>query len=105
MAAPDVLGYGWSAGVNDHVVGPIIVGSAVVAAWLVLRPLQWVGLVVGAWLLVAPWIFVGYYGTVAMGNGSVVGFLLAALALLGGQRGSGFGGGWRNFLAKKDDAG
>jgi SPW repeat len=105
MAAPDVLGYGWSAGVNDHVVGPIIVGSAVVAAWPVLRPLWWVGLVVGAWLLVAPWIFVGYYGTVAMGNGSVVGFLLAALALLGGEEGSRFGGGWRSLLGRKGVAG
>jgi len=77
MAAPDVLGYGGTAGVNDHVVGPIVVGSAVAAAWPVMRPLRWVGLVVGAWLLVPPWIF-GYYGTVAMENGSVVSFLLAA---------------------------
>jgi hypothetical protein len=104
MAAPDVLGYGGTAGVGDHVVGPIVVGSAVVAAWPVMRPLRWVGLVAGAWLLVAPWIF-GDYGTVAMENGSVVGFLLAALALLGGERESRFGGGWRRLLGRKGDAG
>jgi hypothetical protein len=69
-----------------------------------MRPLRWVWLVVGAWLLVPPWIF-GYYGTVAMGNGSVVGFLLAALAPLGSEEGSRFGGGWRSLLARKDDAG
>ena len=96
MAAPDVLGYGGTAGVGDHVVGPIVVGSSVVAAWPVLRSLRWVGLPAGAWLLVAPWIF-GYYGTVAMKNGSVVGFLLVALALLGGEKGIRFGGGWRSL--------
>jgi hypothetical protein len=53
MAAPDVLGYGGIAGLDDHVVGPIVVGSAVVAAWPVMSPLRWVGLVVGVWLLVA----------------------------------------------------
>jgi hypothetical protein len=53
MAAPDVLGYGGIAGLGDHVVGPIVVGSAVVAAWPVMSPLRWVGLVVGVWLLVA----------------------------------------------------
>jgi hypothetical protein len=84
-------------------VGSIIVGSAVVVAWPVMRPLRWVGLVVRVWLLVASWIF--YYGTVAMENGSVVGFLLATLALLSGEEGSRFGGGWRSLLARKDDAG
>jgi hypothetical protein len=59
---------------------------------------------VGAWLLVAPWLF-GYYGTVAMENASVVGFLLAALALLDGEQGSRFGGGWGSLLGRKDDAG
>ncbi len=104
MAAPDVLSHGGSAGLNDHVVGPIVVGSAVVAAWPVMRPLRWVGLVVGAWLLVAPWIF-GDYGTAAMENASVVGFLLSALALLGGERESRFGGGWRRLLGSKDEPG
>ncbi len=104
MAAPDILGYGGTASLNDHVVGPILVGSSVVAAWPVMRPLRWVGLVAGAWLLVAPWIF-DYSGTVAMKSASVVGFLLAALALLGGEEGNTFGGGWRSLLVRKSDAG
>ena len=104
MASPDVLSYGGTAAFNDHVVGPIVVGSAVVAAWPVMRPMRWVGLVAGAWLLVTPWIF-GYYETAALENSSVVGFLLAALALLDGEEGSRFGGGWRSLLARKDGAG
>ncbi len=103
MAAPGAFGYGGTAGISDHVVGPIVVGSSVVAAWPVLRSLRWVGLPAGAWLLVAPWIL-GYYGTVAMENGSVVGLILVALALLGGEEGNRFGGGWRSLLVRKGAA-
>jgi SPW repeat len=103
MAAADVLDYGGIAGVSDHVVGPIVVGASVVAAWPVMRPLRWVGLVAGVWLLVAPWIL-GYHAMVAMENTSVVGFLLAAIALLGGEEGSRFGGGWGSLLRRKSGA-
>ncbi|MEW6638749.1 MAG: dTDP-glucose 4,6-dehydratase, partial [Actinomycetota bacterium] len=47
MAAPHVLGYGNLAATVAHVAGPVILGSSVVAAWPVLRPLRWVSLAAG----------------------------------------------------------
>ncbi len=98
MAAPGVLGYGGPAGVGDHVVGPIVVASAIVAAWPVMRPLRWVGLVAGVWLLAAP--FVLGYAAAPRINDLVAGILLALLSFMGGRTEKSFGGGWSSLLER-----
>jgi hypothetical protein len=95
MAAPQVLGYdGTAVAVAHHVLGPVAVGSGLLAAWPVLRGLRWLGLLSGVLVLAAILLPGG-----ATYNGLVVGLLIVALSLLpGGETGGRFGGGWRSLL-------
>ena len=62
MVSPAVLGYSGPAAIDAWAVGPIVVGSSLVGAWQVMRPLRWVESLAGAWLLVVPWILFKWYG-------------------------------------------
>jgi hypothetical protein len=100
MVAPAVLAYAdLAARTNDRIVGPIVAGSAFVAIWQLMRPLRWIGIIVGVWLLAAPWIL--GYGTAPTINSTIVGLLLAVLALLGAKTGKRFGGGWTSLLGSE----
>ena len=96
MAAPGTLGYSGAAATSDHVVGPIVFGLSLAAAWPLMRPLRWADLAAGVWLLIAPWIL--GYQPVSVANSSVVGIVLVALTFLGGVRRKRFGGGWPSVL-------
>lgn len=102
MAAPGVLGYGPPLSINDHLVGPLIVASATVAVWAVLRPLRRVNLVLGLWLLVAPWALSA--GWPAVLNTPAVGAIVAGLSLVRGRVTTPFAGGW-SVLWREDPYG
>ena len=100
MVAPAVLAYADPAArTNDRLVGPIVFGFAFVAAWQLMRPLRWIGLIAGLWLLAAPWIL--GYGTAPTIDSTIVGLLLAVLAFLGAKTGRRFGGGWASLLRRE----
>ncbi|BBL80058.1 hypothetical protein RxyAA322_19120 [Rubrobacter xylanophilus] len=98
MAAPGVLDHGGAAAVSAHVVGPVVLGSSVVAAWPALRPLRWVTLPAGLWLLAAPPLL-GYDAVLPAANDMFAGAALAALAFAGGGEREKIGGGWRAVLS------
>jgi SPW repeat len=93
MAAPSALGYGAPAASADGVVGPVVVGSGLLAAWPVLRGLRWIEAGAGTWLLLEPWVLGA--PTIATVNAVIVGTLLIGLAPVGGEVERRFGGGWR----------
>jgi hypothetical protein len=99
VVSPAVLGYSGAAEANVRAVGPIVIGSSLVAAWQLMRPLRWVEGAAGAWLLVVPWILVKWYGTTATLNSLAVGLALVGLAFLGGKTTKNFGGGWVSVLS------
>jgi hypothetical protein len=98
MAAPATLHYAGAAATSDRIAGPLVVGTALPAAWPVLRGLRWMELVAGAWLLVAPWLLASpadaTIGSVA------VGLVLVALAFAGGETEQRFDGGWRAAVGR-----
>jgi SPW repeat len=100
MVAPAALAYADPAArTSDRIVGPVVVGSAFVALWQLMRPLRWIGLTAGVWLLAAPWIL--GYGIVPTINSIIVGLLLAVLAFLGARTGRRFGGGWASLVKRE----
>lgn len=98
MAAPDLLGYGGPARVNDLVVGPIAASFACVALWEVARSLRWVNVLLGAWLALSPLIL--GVGARAAGNEILSGLLLAAASLVGGRARRSYAGGWSALLVR-----
>lgn len=98
LAAPAVLGYSGAAAFNERAMGPIVVGSSLIAAWQIMRSLRWLELVVGSWLLVSPWILVRWYEALPTANSLGVGLALVVLAFLGGKTTKNFGGGWSVLL-------
>ena len=98
IVSPAVLGYSGAAAVNARAVGPVIVGSSLIAVWQLMRPLRWVELAVGPWLVAAPWVLYKWYGVVEGVNTIGVGLALMVLAFLGGKTTKSFGGGWRVLL-------
>jgi hypothetical protein len=97
MAAPDIVGYGGPARLNDRVVGPLAASFAFIAVWQVTRPLRWLNLALGAWLLLAPWAL-GYELAPRL-NSLVVGLVLVVLAAVSGKVQQRFGGGWASLLS------
>lgn len=96
MVAPSVLHYDGHASINDHIVGPLIAATAIIAFWEITRPLRWLGIVFGLWLLLAPGFL--RFPSRALVNSAVVGAVLVILAFLGGRVGGKFGGGWRELV-------
>lgn len=96
MVAPDVLGYEGATRINDRVVGPLVVATAIMAATEVTRPLRWLGVPLGAWLLAAPWVL-GYADALARADSIVAGVLVIVLSLIRGTVHGRFGGGWSSL--------
>lgn len=101
MAAPAVLNYGSDhpAGINDRIIGPLVVTFAVVAMSEVLFPLRRANYALGAWLLIAPWVL-GYLGgpVSAIVNSLVVGVLIIVFARIPGKQSHAYAGGWSSLL-------
>ncbi|HEU4586171.1 MAG TPA: hypothetical protein VFR95_10495 [Gemmatimonadaceae bacterium] len=57
MLAPSLLHYGGRASLNDHIVGPLVAATAIIAIWEATRPLRWLGILFGLWLLFVPGLF------------------------------------------------
>ncbi len=82
---------------SDHLVGALVLTTAVIAWAEVARPLRFLNIGFGLWLIVAPWILAG--STVA---GSVIGVLsgiaLVALSLPRGKRSAEHYGSWDRYI-------
>ncbi|KKL07172.1 hypothetical protein LCGC14_2588670, partial [marine sediment metagenome] len=82
---------------SDHLVGALVLTTAVIAFAEVARPLRFLNVLFGLWLVVAPWFLDG--GTVA---GSLVGILaglaLIALSLPRGRRSAEHYGSWDRYV-------
>lgn len=94
MAAPAILGYAdvTAASAVHRVVGPTAAGFALVAIWGHMRPLRWVNVPLGLVLVAAPLVVT--YPLVGAANSVAAGLLLVGLALVRGEVGERFGGGW-----------
>jgi hypothetical protein len=84
MASPGVLGTEGAAADSDHLVGALVLVTAVVATAEVVRAGRYLNVVAGAWLVVAHWILPGA-DTVAQVTTSLAGIALIALSLPRGQ--------------------
>ncbi|MFC6643859.1 SPW repeat domain-containing protein [Sulfitobacter profundi] len=82
---------------SDHLVGALVLTTAVIAWAEVARPLRFLNIGFGLWLIVAPWVLSG--GTVA---GSMIGVLsgiaLVALSLPRGKRSAEHYGSWDRYI-------
>lgn len=95
MASPSVLGYaGWARTIST-IVGALSASFACIAIWEVTRPLRWANAALGVSLLVAVWAL-GSESDVAT-NGTIVGLLMLALALVRGEVKEMYGGGWSSL--------
>lgn len=82
---------------SDHLVGALVITTAVIAMAEVARPLRFINVLFGAWLLIAPWLLDG--GTlVGTGLDVVAGVLLIALSLPRGTRSGEHYGTWDRFI-------
>ncbi len=95
IVAPAFLGAGGATG--GRVAGPLILASALTAAWEPTRPLRWMTLLGGVWLRIGPW-FIALTGLPLL-NSLVVGLAIVALALVGAPyRPWRYGGGWGRVI-------
>jgi len=82
---------------SDHLVGALVLTTAVIAWAEVARPLRFLNIGFGLWLIVAPWVLSG--GTFA---GSMIGVLsgiaLVALSLPRGKRSAEHYGSWDRYI-------
>ena len=100
IVAPAFLGAGGAT--SGRIAGPLILASALTAAWEPTRPLRWLTLLGGIWLFVGPW-FIGLTGLPLL-NSLVVGLAIVALALVGAPyRPWRYGGGWGRVFGAPDD--
>ena len=102
MVAPALLGYRGVASISDHIVGPLVAATAIIAIWEVTRQLRWLGIPLGLWLLLAPGLL--RFPSRALANSAVVGAALVILSFLGGRVKERYGGGWRGLVKGKQKA-
>jgi NAD(P)-dependent dehydrogenase (short-subunit alcohol dehydrogenase family) len=97
IVAPAFLG---SVGATSgRIAGPLILASALTAAWEPARPLRWLTLLGGVWLVVGPWLI--RLTGLPLINSGVVGLAVVALALVGAPyRPARYGGGWGRLLGQ-----
>jgi len=82
---------------SDHLVGALVLTTAVIAWAEVARPLRFLNILFGLWLIVAPLLLDG--GTVAGSlTGVVAGIVLVALSLPRGRRSQEHYGSWDRFI-------
>ena len=96
MVTPSVLGSGGSAAHSDHLVGALIVVTAVIALADVSRALRLLNVAFGAWLIAAPWLL-GGATTASRWSGAIAGALAILLSLPRGRIGERYGS-WERFI-------
>lgn len=82
---------------SDHLVGAMIITTAVIAMAEVVRPLRLLNVLFGLWLVAAPWLLAGA-GAAATWNDGVTGLLVMALSLPRGRRSKHHYGGWDRYV-------
>lgn len=82
---------------SDHLVGALVVTTAVIAMAEVARPLRFVNAAFGAWLVIAPWILDGGE-TAANVAGVIAGLALVGLSLPRGPRSREHYGTWDRYI-------
>ncbi|MFU0505293.1 SPW repeat domain-containing protein [Pseudaminobacter sp. NGMCC 1.201702] len=82
---------------SDHLIGALIVTTAVIAMAEVARPLRFINVAFGLWLIAAPWLLAGANG-IAAANSVVVGLLVIGLSLPRGTRSEEHYGGWDRYI-------
>jgi hypothetical protein len=92
MGAPSALGFGGLSVANDHVIGPLAAGCALIAAHEVMRPLRWINVPLGAWMILSPACF--HDGAASALNSVLVGLMLCLLAPHGASLYRATAGGW-----------
>lgn len=82
---------------SDHLVGALVLTTAVIAWAEVARPLRFLNIAFGLWLILAPWLLDG--GTVAGGLiGALSGIALVVLSLPRGRRSEEHYGSWDRYV-------
>ena len=82
---------------SDHLVGSLVVTTAVISMAEVGRPLRFINVLFGAWLVLAPWLLDGA-APVASWSGAAVGIALIGLSLPRGPRSREHYAGWDRFV-------
>ena len=97
MLSRAILGNAMPLAGSDHLVGALVLTTAVIAWAEVARPLRFLNIGFGLWLIVAPWFLDG--GTIA---GSLIGVIsgiaLIALSLPLGKRSAEHYGSWDRYI-------
>lgn len=96
MFAPSVLGLTGAAAHSNHLVGALIVTTAVIALADVGRATRFVNILLGAWVIIAPWIL-GGATPASRWSGAIAGALVMALSLPRGPVGERYGT-WDRFI-------
>lgn len=96
MFAPAVLGITGAAAHSDHLVGALIVTTAVIALADVGRATRFVNIVLGAWVVAAPWVLTGATPA-SKWSGVIAGILVVLLSLRRGPVGERYGT-WDRFI-------
>jgi ABC-type polysaccharide/polyol phosphate export permease len=96
MFTPSALGSVDSAAHSDHLVGALIVTTAVIALADVGRALRFVNVLLGAWVIAAPWLLGGATSG-SRWSGAIAGTLVILLSLPRGPVGERYGT-WARFI-------
>lgn len=101
MVMPALVGYSQTlAGMNDRVIGPLLVGFGFLALWPALRFLRWAELVVAPWIFITP-LFIRYEiddNTLPEIVHVCIPLILVGTVFLGGKTAKRLGGGWGYVL-------
>ncbi len=101
MATPSILGVTDAERFNDHILGPLVVAIAVLAAWESTRSMRKGNVALGCWLLASPWLLPGTTWVSTL-NDSACGLLLVGLGASSGWIQGKFGGGWSSLWGAGD---
>lgn len=82
---------------SDHLVGALVVTTAVIAMAEVARPLRFINMLFGAWLVLAPWLLDGA-PLFARWSDAVIGIALIGLSLPRGTRSRHHYASWDRFV-------
>jgi hypothetical protein len=82
---------------SDHLVGALVVTTAVIAMAEVVRPLRFINALFGAWLLLATWFLPGASHGAAWSN-AAIGIALIGLSLPRGIRSQQHYASWDRFV-------
>lgn len=82
---------------SDHLVGALVVTTAVIATAEVVRPLRFINMLFGGWLVLAPWFLEGAPPVAAWAD-AAIGVALIGLSLPRGTRSRQHYAGWDRFV-------